>query len=451
MYRFFMRFTAAELVAALTARNLHGDSAHLVGPDVEIDGVSFDSREVRPGQLFVPIVAERDGHDYIGDALAAGAVAYLTSRDDSHDRFGATAVRVRDTAEALIDAGGWVRTLFPASTVVIGVTGSVGKTSTKDLIAVALSSVITTTANVRSFNNEQGLPVTIVNAPADTRALVLEMGMRGFGQIADLCRIARPSIGVVTRVGEAHTELVGGLEGVARAKGELIEALPPQGFAILNADDERVRALASRSSAPVILYGESVDADVRIEGLTVDELGRARFDVVIGGERASVALAIPGRHMASNAAAALAVGHALGLSLSTLAGALSAAEVSDRRMQVRRTTRGATVIDDSYNANPTSMEAALRTLADMNADHKVALLGVMAELEDPHDAHRRIAGLVRELGLELLAVGTESYGVVPLTIDEAVASLATLGPDAVALVKGSRVAGLDRVVDAAVT
>lgn len=445
-----MRFTAAELVAALSARNLHGDSARLVGPDVEIDGVAFDSREVRPGQLFVPIVAERDGHDFIGDALAAGAVAYLTSRDDSHRRFGGTAIRVRDTAEALVDTGGWARTLFPASTVVVGVTGSVGKTSTKDFIAVALSSCITTTANVRSFNNEQGLPVTIVNAPADTRALVLEMGMRGFGQIADLCRIARPSIGVVTRVGEAHTELVGGLDGVARAKGELIEALPPQGFAILNADDERVRAMTSRSSAPVILYGESADADVRIERLALDDRGRARFDVVIGDDRAPVTLTIPGRHMASNAAAALAVGHALGLPLSPMALALGRAVVSDRRMQVRRTARGATIIDDSYNANPTSMEAALRTLADMNADHKVALLGVMAELEDPHDAHRRIADVVRGLGLDLLVVGTDSYGVAPLSIDEAIARLAALGPDAVALVKGSRVAGLERVVDASV-
>ena len=145
-----MRFTAADLVAALTARNLHGDYARLVGPDVEIDGVSFDSRDVRPGQMFVPIVAERDGHDFIGQALAAGAVAYLTSRDDSHDRFGATGIRVRDTAEALIDTGGWVRTLFPASTVVIGVTGSVGKTSTKDLIAVSNGAACSSHAYERS-------------------------------------------------------------------------------------------------------------------------------------------------------------------------------------------------------------------------------------------------------------------------------------------------------------
>ncbi|MFZ9565205.1 MAG: UDP-N-acetylmuramoyl-tripeptide--D-alanyl-D-alanine ligase [Ilumatobacteraceae bacterium] len=443
-----MRFSAAELVAALTARNLHGDRARLVGPDVEIDGVTFDSRDVRPGQLFVPIVAERDGHDFIGDALAAGAVAYLSSRDDAHARFGGTAIRVRDTAESLIDVGGWVRTLFPASTVVVGVTGSVGKTSTKDFIAVALGGQIATTANIRSFNNEQGLPVTIINAPSDTRALVLEMGMRGFGQIADLCRIARPSIGVVTRVGEAHTELVGGLDGVAQAKGELIEALPPQGFAILNADDERVRAMASRSSAPVLLYGESGDADVRIDGLAVNEHGCATFDVIVGGERTSVTLGVPGRHMASNAAAAIAVGHALGLSVPRMASDLAATVVSDRRMQIRRTSNGAVVIDDSYNANPTSMEAALRTLADINAEHRVAVLGLMAELDDPSEAHARIGALARSLGIRMIAVDTDMYGVPSSTAQKAIDELAGLTSHDVAVVKGSRVAGLERVVDA---
>lgn len=443
-----MRFTAADLVAALSARNLTGDSARLQGPDVDIDGVSFDSRDIRPGQLFVPMVADRDGHDYIGDALAAGAVAYLTSRDDAHERFGGTAIQVPDTAEALIDTGGWVRTLFPASTVVIGVTGSVGKTSTKDLITVAVGGRIKTTANVRSFNNEQGLPVTIINAPADTRALVLEMGMRGFAQIAGLCRIARPSIGVVTRVGEAHTELVGGLDGVARAKGELIEALPPQGFAVLNADDPRVRAMGSRSTAPVILYGESNDADVRIDGLIVDERGCASFDVVIGDDRATVDLVIPGRHMASNAAAALAVGHALGLPLPAMAQALGRATVSDRRMQLRSSEAGAIIIDDSYNANPTSMEAALRTLADMTAGRRVALLGVMAELDDPVRGHRRIAAVAASLGIDVMAVATDLYGLTALSIEDAIATLRSLAVGDVALVKGSRVAELDRLVDA---
>ncbi|NDH48555.1 MAG: UDP-N-acetylmuramoyl-tripeptide--D-alanyl-D-alanine ligase, partial [Acidimicrobiia bacterium] len=320
--------------------------------------------------------------------------------------------------------------------------------STKDFIAVALGGQIATTANIRSFNNEQGLPVTIINAPSDTRALVLEMGMRGFGQIADLCRIARPSIGVVTRVGEAHTELVGGLDGVAQAKGELIEALPPQGFAILNADDERVRAMVSRSSAPVLLYGESGDADVRIDGLAVNEHGCATFDVIVGGERTSVTLGVPGRHMASNAAAAIAVGHALGLSVPRMASDLATTVVSDRRMQIRRTSNGAVVIDDSYNANPTSMEAALRTLADMNAERRVAVLGLMAELEDPSEAHARIGALARSLGIRMIAVDTDMYGVPSSTAQKAIDELAQLTSRDVAVVKGSRVAGLERVVDA---
>jgi UDP-N-acetylmuramoyl-tripeptide--D-alanyl-D-alanine ligase len=383
--------------------------------------------------------------------LAAGAVAYLSSRDDAHGRFGGTEIRVRDTAEALIDMGGWVRTLFPASTVAIGVTGSVGKTSTKDLIAAALASSMRTTANVRSFNNEQGLPVTIINAPADTRALVLEMGMRGFGQIADLCRIARPSIGVVTRVGEAHTELVGGLEGVARAKGELIEALPPQGFAVLNADDPLVRAMASRSAAPAILYGEVADANVRIDGTNLDEHGCARFDVVVGDERVPVRLRVPGRHMASNAAAAIAVGVALGVPVARMAEALGTTVVSDRRMQVRHNSRGAVIIDDSYNANPTSVEAALRTLADMKAEHRVVVLGLMAELENSEEAHAHIASLARELGIRVIAVNTAMYGVPSSTVHDAIEELSELTARDVAVVKGSRVAGLDKVVDAAVT
>jgi len=202
-----VKLLASDLANAIGGR--------LVGPDTEIDGATFDSRQVLRHQLFVPIVAERDGHDFMSDALKAGADAYLTSRPELIEGLGGTAIVVDDTARALIDAARWGRTQFPASTVVIGVTGSVGKTSTKDLIVAALSSAKRVVANVRSFNNEQGLPVTILNASLATEVLVLEMGMRGLGQIDDLCRIARPHIGIVTRVGEAHTELVGGIEGVA--------------------------------------------------------------------------------------------------------------------------------------------------------------------------------------------------------------------------------------------
>ena len=437
-----MKLLASDLANAIGGR--------LVGPDTEIDGATFDSRQVLHHQLFVPIVAERDGHDFISDALKAGAAAYLTSRPELIEGLGGTAIVVDDTARALIDAARWGRTQFSASTVVVGVTGSVGKTSTKDLIVAALSSAKRVVANVRSFNNEQGLPVTILNAPLATEVLVLEMGMRGLGQIDDLCRIARPHIGIVTRVGEAHTELVGGIEGVAQAKGELIEALPPQGVAILNADDERVIAMRSRSVAPILSFGESSTADVRITELRLDAHGCALFDISTPSGSATVNLSIPGRHMALNAAAAIAVGEALGVDLELMVESLRSASISDRRMQSKTTKNGALLLDDCYNANPTSMAAAIETLAQIPADRKVAVLGVMAEIENPEKAYADIAQLARANSIDIIAVGTSGYGTTSLTVDEAIEQLNHCDSSVAILVKGSRVAALERVVDAVI-
>ena len=194
-----MRILASQAAAAVGGR--------LIGPDVEFDGASFDSRSTKPGQLFVPIVAERDGHEFIGAARTAGSPVHLTHEPDPFRRDG-TAIEVADTGQALLALAAWARRRLAAQ--VVGVTGSVGKTSTKDLMAAACGAGRRTTANERSFNNDQGLPVTILNAPDDTEVLILEMGMRGFGHISRLCEVARPDIGVVTVVGEAHTELVGG-------------------------------------------------------------------------------------------------------------------------------------------------------------------------------------------------------------------------------------------------
>jgi UDP-N-acetylmuramoyl-tripeptide--D-alanyl-D-alanine ligase len=437
-----VKLLASDLANAIGGR--------LVGPDTEIDGATFDSRQVLRHQLFVPIVAERDGHDFISDALKAGAGAYLTSRPEIVEGLGGTAIVVDDTARALIDAARWGRTQFPASTIVVGVTGSVGKTSTKDLIVAALSSAKRVVANVRSFNNEQGLPVTILNAPLTTEVLVLEMGMRGLGQIDDLCRIARPHIGIVTRVGEAHTELVGGIEGVAQAKGELIEALPPQGVAILNADDERVIAMRSRSVAPVVSYGESADADIRITDLHLDAHGCALFDVATSSGSASLNLSIPGRHMAHNAAAAIAVGEALGVPLSQMVESLRSATISDRRMQMKTTRNGALLLDDCYNANPTSMAAAIETLAQISATRKVAVLGIMAEIENPESAYAKIAHMAQAGNIEIIAVGTDGYGSPAVSIDQAIERINQFDDSSAVLIKGSRVAGLERIVDAVV-
>jgi UDP-N-acetylmuramoyl-tripeptide--D-alanyl-D-alanine ligase len=437
-----VKLLASDLANAIGGR--------LVGPDTEIDGATFDSRQVLRHQLFVPIVAERDGHDFISDALKAGAAAYLTSRPELIEGLGGTAIVVDDTAQALIDAARWGRTQFPASTVVIGVTGSVGKTSTKDLIVAALSSAKRVVANVRSFNNEQGLPVTILNASLATEVLVLEMGMRGLGQIDDLCRIARPHIGIVTRVGEAHTELVGGIEGVAQAKGELIEALPPQGVAILNADDERVIAMRSRSVAPVLSFGESTSADIRIANLHLDAHGCALFDVSTPSGSATVNLSIPGRHMALNAAAAIAVGEALGVDLELMVESLRSATISDRRMQMKTTRNGALLLDDCYNANPTSMAAAIETLAQIPATRKIAVLGIMAEIENPESAYAKIAQMAQDSNIEIIAVGTDGYGRESTSVDDAARRVSECDESTAVLVKGSRVAGLERIVDAVV-
>ncbi|HEY1740929.1 MAG TPA: UDP-N-acetylmuramoyl-tripeptide--D-alanyl-D-alanine ligase, partial [Acidimicrobiia bacterium] len=235
-----MRFRACEAAAAV------GGQLH--GPDVVIEGASFDSRSACGASLFVPIVSARDGHDYIVDAFAAGAAASLTNRPVRSLCLppNRTVIEVADTAAALMRLASWARSRQSAT--VVGVTGSVGKTSTKDLLAAALASTLRTACNPRSFNNEQGLPVTILNSPDDTEAMVLEMGMRARGEIARLCAVARPAIGVITVVGAAHTEMLGGLDGVASAKAELVDALDPSGIAVLNADDARVRAMAARTA-----------------------------------------------------------------------------------------------------------------------------------------------------------------------------------------------------------
>jgi UDP-N-acetylmuramoyl-tripeptide--D-alanyl-D-alanine ligase len=411
----------------------------LVGPDVEFEGASFDSRTTRPGQLFVPIVAARDGHEYIGDARAAGAPVHLTHERDPFRRDG-TAIEVADTARALLALAGWARQRLDAQ--VVGITGSVGKTSTKDLMAAACGAGRRTTANERSFNNDQGLPVTVLNAPDDTEVLILEMGMRGFGHIAGLCEVARPDIGVVTVVGHAHTELVGGIDGVAIAKGELVEALPASGTAVLNADDHRVAAMASRTGAAVLTFGAA--GDVRISAIELDATARARFRVDTPWGSGVVRLAVPGTHMVTNAAAALAVAGLVGVDLAAAIAALATATISGMRMEPTVAPSGALVVNDAYNANPTSMRAALESLAAMEADRRIAVLGLMGEIEDAGPAHREMADVARALGVELIAVGTDLYGIEP--VDDVAAAAGAIGPGTVVLVKASRSVGLERVV-----
>lgn len=427
-----VRMRVSEAAAAIGGR--------LVGNDAVFDGASFDSRSLRAGQLFVPIVAERDGHAFIDAAIAAGAPAYLTAERDAPDR-GVPAIEVPDTGAALMTLGGAARARLGAA--VVGITGSVGKTTTKDLAAAACAGGRRTTANERSFNNEQGLPVTILGAPDDTEVLIVEMGMRGHGHIRTLCEVARPDVGLVTVVGESHTEMMGGLDGVAAAKSELVVALPRAGTAILNADDARVVAMAAMTDAAVVTYG--VGGDVRVSEVTMDDAARATFRVDTPWGNGRVRLAMPGRHLASNAAGALAVAGVVGVPLEAAIAALADAQLSPMRMQRIVTASGATIINDAYNANPTSMRAALDALAATRASRRIAVLGTMGELAEPGPAHLDIAAHTDSLGLQLVPVATELYGRPAAT--DVVAAVGSLGEGDVVVVKASRSAGLERVVD----
>lgn len=418
-----------------------------LGEVVSFDGASIDSRSDIEGRLFVPIVAERDGHDFIDGALGAGARAYLTSRDDTTRR---PAVRVADTAVALADLGRYARNRLPER--VVGITGSVGKTSTKDLLAAVLATTFSTCANRASFNNELGVPLTLLSASEGTEAVVSEMGARGIGHIAMLCDIVRPTVGIVTAIAGAHLEMFGSLEQVAVAKGELVEALPASGTAVLNADYELVAGLAARTEAPVLRYGvDRADVDVHAADVRLDESLRACFGMHTPWGSIEVRLAAHGAHQVSNALGAAAAALASGVGLEDVASALATASLSPMRMDVRRRADGLVVIDDTYNANPTSTAAALRALAAVPAERRIAVLGEMAELGTGAAAgHREIGELASSLGIGVIAVGTGMYGPDAHVVGdtgEVVILLggAGLGDGDAVLVKGSRVAGLEAV------
>lgn len=431
-----VRLDTAE-IAALTG-------GEVVGDVVVAEGATIDSRAVTPGALFVPVVADRDGHVFIAAAVEGGAVAYLTQGPPLDD-VGAPAVRVADTSAALTALGASVRDRIPT---VIGVTGSVGKTSVKDLAAAALSVRHRTTASYRSFNNDLGVPLTLVNAPEGTEVAVVEMGARGYGHIARLCEVARPDIAVVTAVAHAHTELFGTIDDVAEAKAELVQSLGADGAAVLKETDERVRAMARHTNADIVTYGIE-RGDVRVTELHLDGHLRPRFRLVTPEGVISLQLSVHGRHNAENAAAAVAIALLAGSTLDEAAEGLSRAQMSPFRMALHTTPSGAIVVNDAYNANPESMRAALRSLADLECERRTAVLGVMAELGDiAEDEHLAITRLAHDLGIEVLAVDAPLYGVDTVAdVDAAAERLGPLGPGDAVLLKGSRVAGLERLAD----
>ncbi len=436
-----MRITASDVA--------RWSGGRLIGPDATADGASFDSRTIEAGQFFVAVRGERDGHEHVADAVAAGAAFVLVERD--RGEAAPTRVEVDDTVAAL----GAVATAARATmaTPVVGITGSVGKTSTKNMVAAVLGpSIDRVHTAVGSFNNDLGVPVTILGAPEACGALVLEMGMRGHGEIARLCRIARPDVAVVTIIGDAHSDRVGGVEGVVRAKGEILEGIAPGGTAVVNADDPYASVLRGRVPAGVAVFtfGSSMGADLRWQVTGRDGEGRARVRLDRADESVECVVPFPGDHMVVNAAAAVAIGLVVGVPLADCARGLAGAVPEPGRMRWTTTVSGARLLDDSYNANVQSMTAALDALARADADRRLAVLGAMAEVADTERAHATVAAHAAGLGIEVIALETDLYGVPGRSLAEAIGAVAAdaSGPGAVVLVKGSRASATERVVRA---
>lgn len=426
-----MKLTTAEVAAATGGEEL--------GDTVTVSGVEHDSRRVSGGELFVPIRDVRDGHDFIDDAASRGAAAVLTEREGSS----VPAVRVADTQAALTALAAFGRSRFGGD--VVGVTGSVGKTTTKDLIAAALAPALPVHASFSSYNNVLGVPHTILGAPEETRVLVVELGANAPREIADHCEVARPTIGVVTRVVPAHTEGFGDVDGVARAKSELVAALPASGLAVLNADDPRVAKMARLTSARVMTFGRNGDVYARVLSVAADL--RPTLEVRSPWGKITFTLGVRGEHQAANAAAAMAVGASLDVGFEAMAEALESARGPALRMDLQLGRSGMLVLDDSYNANPASMEAALRALAAIPGRRHLAVLGVMAELgELEAQEHARIGRLSHELGLEVVSVAAPGYGTPDFPdAESARVALGDLGKGDVVLVKASRRAKLERL------
>ena len=450
-----IRLSLAEVAAAV------GGTAP---GDAEITGaVTVDSRTVGAGDLFVALPGERvDGADYVPAAAEKGAAAALSTRPDD----ALPTVVVDDPVAALGRLAAAVHTRLAAAGVrTVGITGSSGKTSTKDLLGQVLAAAGPTVSPPGSYNNDIGMPLTVLSADEGTRFLVLEMGARGPGHIARLCRVARPDVGVVLNVGSAHLGEFGSAEVIAQAKGELVEALTADGTAVLNADDPRVIGMAPRTRGRVLSTGVREPADVRATDVRLDELGRARFTLTAAGEEHEVALQVVGQHQVANALSAAGAALALGMAPADVAAALSTAGPRSRwRMEVDRRPDGVTVVNDAYNANPESMRAALAALRALPGERRIAVLGAMAELGPGADEeHVRLGRDAAAAGVDLVvAVGAGAVGIASgaaaagrrpgeesVHVPDRAAARALLSevirPGDVVLVKASRSYGLEQL------
>jgi UDP-N-acetylmuramoyl-tripeptide--D-alanyl-D-alanine ligase len=452
-------FSIQELVRATEGALVSGDLG------VPVAGVSIDSRTLQVGEAFFAIVGHRlDGHAFLADAAARGAACVVVHTLPDEPPANVPLVLVEDTTRSLGRLAAWHRSRF--SVPVVGITGSIGKTTAKELTAAVLATRWNVLKPASSFNNQWGLPLTLLRLGAEHGAAVVEIGTNQAGEIATLSAIAQPTVGVVTMVAAVHTEFLGSIEGVREEKAALVRALAPSGIAVLNADDARVASMAREAKGRVVTFGRAAGAGVRIAGDATDTDDGFAFTLEVGGRRQAVSVAFAGRHNVANALAAAAVGVALDLSLDEIARGLAAARPVGGRGVWKRAGE-VTILDDTYNASPASVRAALDTLSARRAGRRaVVVLGDMLELGTLSDAaHREIGRLAAALPAdELVGLGRATALTVEAargaglanahhmaTFEDTVAHLLKrLTPGDVVLVKGSRGMRMERVVDALV-
>lgn len=442
-----MPCTAREICAAVGGTLLQDSGA-------PVTGVTTDSRAVQPGQLFIPLVGERfDGHAYIAKALEGGAAGCLTAAAPETLLPGKIYIQVADTRLALKALASWYRDKFDLP--VVQVTGSAGKTTTKEMIASVLSQRYNTLRTEGNFNNDIGAPLTLLRLMPEHQAAVIETGMNHFGEIRYLGEMVRPDIAVITNVGDAHIENLGNTrQGILRAKCEIFENLTPEGIAVLNGDDELLNTVTLPQT--ILRCGVGDGCGVRVTDIDDRGLEGVACTVTIEGEHYRLTTSAPGRYMIYPMAMAAAIGRRLGLTGEEIAAGVAAYTTVGSRMHLIRLPGERLVIDDCYNANPQSMAEGLRMLAASPARHRVAVLGDMGELGQlTAQAHRDMGALTRRLGLTAVAVGEKMHALTETdpqaqwfaTVEEAMPAIRQLfTPGTAALVKASHAMHFERIV-----